>query len=117
VPNEWLQAAELEAARQDLLTAEPALDAELEANLESLLGFAQESDRKIDAALEHYQRAALLWQQLNQLERQAYTLVRIALCYHLKALQHQETDNPDAQLTRDYSSSASRFLNGLNAQI
>ena len=102
VPNEGLQAAELEAARQDLLKAEPALDAELEANLESLLGFAKESDHKLDAALEHYQRAALLWQQLNQLERQGYTLVRIAFCYHLKALQYQEKDNPYSQLTRDY---------------
>nr|MBW4548721.1 hypothetical protein [Symplocastrum torsivum CPER-KK1] len=102
VPNEGLQAAELEAARQDLLKAESTLDAELEANLESLLGFAQESDRKLDAALEHYQRAALLWQQLNQLQQQGYTLVRIAFCYHLKALQYQEKDNPYSQLTRDY---------------
>ena len=96
---------EIKLACQDLQSREPGLDLELKANIESLLGFTEYVDyvnRNLDTALEHYQKGLELWQQSNNLERQGKLLQRIAFCYYLKALRHQEIDHPDWQATRHY---------------
>ena len=82
---------ELELARQDLLTRDRILDADLEANLEFIRGRNNYSDRHIDTALEHYQQSLIYWvqesknnednQQKIALEHQGIILFHIGICY------------------------------------
>ncbi|MBD1881251.1 hypothetical protein [Coleofasciculus sp. FACHB-T130] len=96
---------EIKLACQDLQTREQALDLELRAVIESLLGLTEDANyanRNLDIALEHYQKGLKLWQQSNNLERQGKLLKNIAFCYYLKALRHREIDHPDWQSTQHY---------------
>ncbi|MBD2741898.1 hypothetical protein [Coleofasciculus sp. FACHB-1120] len=96
---------EIKLACQDLQSREQVLDLELKANIESLLGLTKYGDstnRNLDFALEHYQKALEIWQQSNNLEQQGQLLSNIAFCYYLKALRHREIDHPDWQATRHY---------------
>ncbi|MBN3898488.1 MAG: ribosome assembly protein 4, partial [Nostoc sp. NOS(2021)] len=94
--------AELAAAQRELLDDAQISHLELKANLASLLGLATQVNNKINVALEHYQVALALWQQLNNLERWGKTLGDIAFCYYLKAFKHQDITHPDWQATRHY---------------
>ncbi|WP_238845503.1 ribosome assembly protein 4 [Nostoc edaphicum] len=62
---------ELEAAQRELLKKPDVYNLEIEANLESLLGFIKQINNQTDSALEHYHKADKLWQQSHNLERQA----------------------------------------------
>ncbi|HEY9709654.1 MAG TPA: tetratricopeptide repeat protein, partial [Oculatellaceae cyanobacterium] len=88
---------ELEAAYKELLKDERRLNPELEADCESLLGFAKRVNHQIDAAIEHYQRGLVFWQQTNNLERQAKLLDEIAFCYYLKAPPYRYRNHPICQ--------------------
>ncbi|MCC5663932.1 ribosome assembly protein 4 [Nostoc sp. CHAB 5784] len=93
--------AELAAANRELLD-DAQVSQEVKANLASLLGLATQVNNKINIALEHYQLALALWQQLNNLERWGKTLGDIAFCYYLKAYKHEDITHPDWQATRHY---------------
>ncbi|MBG1242482.1 nSTAND1 domain-containing NTPase, partial [Nostoc sp. NZL] len=93
--------AELTAAQRELLD-DAQVSQEVKANLASLLGLATQVNNKINLALEHYQLALALWQQLNSIERWGKTLGDIAFCYYLKAFQHENITHPDWQATRHY---------------
>ncbi|MBW4457979.1 MAG: ribosome assembly protein 4 [Nostoc indistinguendum CM1-VF10] len=103
---------ELEAAQRDILAGSP----EIEANLGSLLGLVKQVNNKIDEALEYYQKARLLWQQLNSSEKQVKILGEIAYCYYLKAFKSKDTSHPDWQATRQYTQEYITFLNRANRQ-
>ncbi|MEH2282922.1 MAG: ribosome assembly protein 4, partial [Nostoc sp.] len=62
---------ELEAAQRDLLNQPDVYNLEIQANLESLLGFINQINNQKDSALQHYHKAYKLWQQSDNLERQA----------------------------------------------
>ncbi|HEY9871887.1 MAG TPA: hypothetical protein V6D12_00510, partial [Candidatus Obscuribacterales bacterium] len=96
---------EIKLACQDIQSHEEVLDLEIQACIESLLGlteYADSDNRNLDTALEHYQKAAELWQQSNNLARQGQLFKNIALCYYLKALQHRNIDHPNWQATKHY---------------
>ncbi|BAZ49914.1 WD-40 repeat protein [Nostoc sp. NIES-4103] len=97
---------ELEAAQKDL----PANLKEVEANLASLLGLVKQTNNKIDIALEYYQKARVLWQQLGHLEKQGKILAEIAYCYYLKACKNQDNSYFDWQATRQYTQEYIYFL-------
>jgi WD40 repeat protein/tetratricopeptide (TPR) repeat protein len=60
---------EIESARNDLLRLYHVnLDPELEASLEFVLGRDEYANDQIDAALAHYQRSLVLWQQVGSAE-------------------------------------------------
>ncbi|MCC5600304.1 hypothetical protein [Nostoc favosum] len=61
----------LEAAQKYLLKKPDVYNLEIQANLESLLGFIKQINNQKDSALEHYHKAYKLWQESNNLERQA----------------------------------------------
>ncbi|MDM9580082.1 ribosome assembly protein 4 [Nostoc sp. GT001] len=103
---------ELEAAQRDILADSP----EIEANLAPLLGLVKQVNNKIDEALEHYQKARLLWQQLNSSEKQVRILGEIAYCYYLKAFKNKDISHPDWQATRQYTFEYITFLNKANRQ-
>ncbi|MBD2512041.1 hypothetical protein H6G91_33250 [Nostoc muscorum FACHB-395] len=103
---------ELEAAQRDILADSP----EIEANLASLLGFVKQTNNKIDDALKYYQKARVLWQQLNKSEKQVSTLGEIAYCYYLKASKIKDIAHKDWQTTRQYTQKYITFLNEANRQ-
>ncbi|MEH2052311.1 nSTAND1 domain-containing NTPase [Nostoc sp.] len=103
---------ELEAAQRELRSD----DHEAEANLASLLGFVKQTNNKIDIALEYYQKALAIWQQLNNLEKQAKILGEIAYCYYLKALKKLDINHPDWLATRQYTQEYIKFINEANSQ-
>ncbi|MHC5821378.1 MAG: hypothetical protein ACYT04_37270 [Nostoc sp.] len=90
---------ELEAAQRDLLNQPDVYNLEIQANLESLLGFIKQINNQKDSALEHYHKAYKLWQQNHNLERQAKILGEIGFCCYLKAFKHQDINHPDWQAT------------------
>ncbi|WP_341531379.1 ribosome assembly protein 4 (plasmid) [Nostoc sp. UHCC 0302] len=102
---------ELEAAQRELRSN----DQETEANLASVLGFVKQTNKKIDHALKYYQKALLLWQQLNNAKKQGNTLGEIAYCYYLKAFKNKDTSHPDWQATRQYTQEYITFLNEANS--
>lgn len=103
---------ELEAAQRDLRFS----DNETEANLASVLGFVKQVNKKIDDALEYYQKARVLWQQLNNTERQGKILGEIACCYYLKAFKIKDIAHKDWQATRQYTQEYITFLKEANRQ-
>ena len=103
---------ELEAAQRELRPDEY----ETEANLASLLGFVKQTNNKIDDALKYYQKALLLWQQLNKSEKQVSTLGEIAYCCYLKASKIKDIAHKDWQATRQYTQEYITFLNEANRQ-
>ncbi|WP_341531486.1 WD40 repeat domain-containing protein (plasmid) [Nostoc sp. UHCC 0302] len=103
---------ELEAAQRELRSN----DQETEANLASVLGFVKQTNKKIDEALEYYQKARAIWQQLNNTQRQGKILGEIAYCYYLKASKIKDTAHPDWQATRQYTQEYIAFINEANSQ-
>ncbi|MEH1850655.1 MAG: ribosome assembly protein 4, partial [Nostoc sp.] len=102
---------ELEAAQRYLLNQPDIYNLEIQANLESLLGFIKQINNQKDSALEHYHKAEKLWQQNHNLERQAKILGEIGFCYYLKAFKHQDINHPDWQATWHYVQEYIDFIN------
>ncbi|MEH2135702.1 nSTAND1 domain-containing NTPase, partial [Nostoc sp.] len=102
---------ELEAAQRYLLNKPDAYNLEIQADLESLLGFIKQINNQKDLALQHYHKALELWQQSNHLERQAKILGEIGFCYYLKAFKHQDINHPDWQVTWHYVQEYINFIN------
>ncbi|WP_199249993.1 tetratricopeptide repeat protein [[Phormidium] sp. ETS-05] len=91
---------DLKAAQKDLSNSSYPLEEELAANLESLLGAVKFSSCHTNAALEHYQNAAQLWQQCQNLERLGKIYLEIAVCNYIEARKQHSLDDSDWQLTR-----------------
>ncbi|MEH2276781.1 MAG: ribosome assembly protein 4, partial [Nostoc sp.] len=102
---------ELETAQRDLLNHPDIYNLEIQANLESLLGFVKQINNHIDSALQHYHKALELWQESNNLEKQAIILGEIGVCYYLKAFKHQDINHPDWQATWHYVQEYINFIN------
>ncbi|MEH2217176.1 MAG: ribosome assembly protein 4, partial [Nostoc sp.] len=102
---------ELEAAQRYLLNKPDVYNLEIQANLESLLGFIKQINNQKDLALEYYHKADKLWQQSNDLERQIKILGEIGFCYYLKAFKHQDINHPDWQATWHYLQEYINFIN------
>ncbi|MEH2369641.1 nSTAND1 domain-containing NTPase, partial [Nostoc sp.] len=101
---------ELEAAQRDLIKKPDIYNLDIQANLESLLGFVKQINNQKDLALEHYHKAYKLWQQSHNLERQAKILGEISFCYYLKALKHQDINSQDWQRTWHYVQEYINFI-------
>ncbi|MEH1998659.1 MAG: hypothetical protein V7L00_07890 [Nostoc sp.] len=101
---------ELEAAQRDLLNQPDIYNLEIQANLESLLGFVKQINNHPDSALQHYHKALELWQQSNNLERQAKILGEIGFCCYLKAFKHQDINHPDWHTTWHYVQEYINFI-------
>ncbi|WP_442946832.1 nSTAND1 domain-containing NTPase, partial [Nostoc sp. WHI] len=102
---------ELETAQRDLLNQPDVYNLEIQANLESLLGFIKQINNHKDSALQHYHKAEKLWQQNHNLERQAKILGEIGFCYYLKAFKHQDITHPHWQTTWHYVQEYIDFIN------
>ncbi len=102
---------ELEAAQRDLLNQPDVYNLEIQANLESLLGFIKQINNQKDSALQHYHKAYKLWQQSKNLELQAKILGEIGFCCYLKAFKHQDINHPDWQATWRYIQEYINFIN------
>ncbi|MHC5749688.1 MAG: WD40 domain-containing protein [Nostoc sp.] len=102
---------ELEAAQRDLIKKPDIYNLEIQANLESLLGFLKQINNQKYSALEHYHKAYHLWQQSHNLERQAKILGEISFCCYLKALKHQDINSQDWQTTWHYLQEYINFIN------
>ena len=102
---------ELEAAQRYLLNKPDVYNLEIQANLESLLGFIKQKNNHKDSALEYYHKASQFWQQSTNLERQAKILGEIGFCYYLKAFKHQDINHPDWQATWHYIQEYIIFIN------
>ncbi|HEY9694591.1 MAG TPA: hypothetical protein V6D15_20515 [Oculatellaceae cyanobacterium] len=94
--------AELIAAQTDLRIDPANIDLEIQAGLESLLGFVNQATNQTDTAIQHYQQAIKLWLQLNDLVRQGYIFCDITYCYYSKAFRHKDKNHLDWQATKDY---------------
>jgi len=81
--------SELEAACQELQSRGYVLEPELEASIEFVRGLNHYVNNQMDAALEHYQKSLIFWQQVNHLERQGKLQLNLARCYYRKAGQHR----------------------------
>ncbi|MEH2238130.1 nSTAND1 domain-containing NTPase, partial [Nostoc sp.] len=101
---------ELEAAQRDLLNQPDVYNLEIQANLESLLGFIKQINNQKDSALQHYHKAFELWQQSSNLERQLKVLGEIGFCCYLKAFKHQDINHPDWQATWHYIQEYINFI-------
>ncbi|MEH2376773.1 nSTAND1 domain-containing NTPase, partial [Nostoc sp.] len=101
---------ELQAAQRDLLNQPDVYNLETQANLESLLGFIKQINNHKDSALQHYHKALELWEQSNNLERQAKVLGEIGFCCYLKAFKHQDINHPDWQATWHYVQEYINFI-------
>ncbi|MEH2243681.1 hypothetical protein [Nostoc sp.] len=102
---------ELETAQRYLLNQSDVYNLEIKAKLESLLGFVKQINNHKDSALEHYHKALELWQESNNLEKQATILGEIGVCYYLKAFKHQDINHPDWQATWYYVQEYIKFIN------
>ncbi|MEH2205278.1 MAG: ribosome assembly protein 4, partial [Nostoc sp.] len=101
---------ELEAAQRDLIKKPDVYNLQIQANLESLLGFVKQINNQKDSALQHYHKALKLWQQSHNLERQVKILAEISFCYYLKALKHQDINSQDGQTTWHYLQEYIKFI-------
>ncbi|WP_445630574.1 WD40 domain-containing protein [Nostoc sp. DSM 114167] len=102
---------ELETAQRELLKKPDVYNLEIQANLESLLGFIKQINNQKDLALQHYHKAFELWQQSNNIEHQIKILGEISFCYYLKAFKHQDINHPDWQVTWHYLQEYINFIN------
>ncbi|AFZ13126.1 Sigma 54 interacting domain protein [Crinalium epipsammum PCC 9333] len=94
--------AELMAAQTDLQIESANIDLEVTGSLESLLGFVNQALNQTDPAIQHYQQAITLWQELNDLLCQGYIYCEITYCYYSKAFRHKDKNHSDWQATQDY---------------
>ncbi len=106
--------AELTSAYRDLQRYNEVLDQELVANLESLLGSVKFINNKIDEALAHYQKAADIWREINQLDRLGIVLREMTLCYYQKALPDRDIEDAHWQLTKNYLLQSIEILQAAN---
>ncbi|MEA5624435.1 ribosome assembly protein 4, partial [Nostoc sp. UHCC 0251] len=106
---------ELEAAQIYLIKSPDVYNLEMQANLESLLGFIKQVNNQKDSALEHYHKAYKLWQQTNNLKLQGKILGEIGFCYYLKAFKHQDITHPDWQATWHYIQEYINFIYQFNS--
>ncbi|MEH2331155.1 nSTAND1 domain-containing NTPase, partial [Nostoc sp.] len=106
---------ELETAQRYLLNQPEFYNLEIQANLESLLGFIKQINNHKSSALQHYHKALELWQRSNNLERQVKILGEIGVCYYLKALKHQEINHPDWHTTWHYIQEYINFIYQFNS--
>ncbi|MCC5662649.1 ribosome assembly protein 4 [Nostoc sp. CHAB 5784] len=106
---------ELETAQRYLIKKPDIYNLEIQANLESLLGFIKQINNHPDLALEHYHKAYKLWQQNHNLERQAKILGEIGFCYYLKAFKNQDINHPDWQATWHYLQEYINFINSFKS--
>ena len=96
------QEPELSVGELETLDASP-LQPIQQANLYALLGFAKESDDRLDAAIADYQRSLALWQEMGDLERQAKILSHLTeCCYRQAKVKTEENSESDRQLIRNY---------------
>ncbi|MEH2189636.1 MAG: ribosome assembly protein 4, partial [Nostoc sp.] len=102
---------ELEAAQRYLLNKPDVYNLEIQADLESLLGFIKQINNQKDLALQHYQKAYKLWQESNNLERQVKILGEIGVGYYLKAFKNQDINHPDWQAAGYYVQEYINFIN------
>ncbi|MEH1788655.1 MAG: ribosome assembly protein 4, partial [Nostoc sp.] len=93
---------ELEAAQRYLINKPDIYNLDIQANLESLLGFVKQINNQKDSALQHYHRALELWQQSHNLEKQAKILGEISFGYYLKAIKHKDINCQDWHRTWYY---------------
>ncbi|MEH2456350.1 nSTAND1 domain-containing NTPase, partial [Nostoc sp.] len=107
---------ELEAGQRYLLNQADVYNLETQANLESLLGFIKQINNHKNSALEHYHKGLELWQQSNNLERQAKVLGEIGFCCYLKAFKHQDINHPDWQTTWHYIQEYINFIYQFRSQ-
>nr|WP_322684703.1 ribosome assembly protein 4 [Nostoc sp. DedQUE07]MDZ8130659.1 ribosome assembly protein 4 [Nostoc sp. DedQUE07] len=101
---------ELEVAQRDLIKKPDIYNLDIQANLETLLGFVKQINDQKDSALEHYHKAYKLWQQSHNLEKQAKVIGEISFCYYLKALKHQDINCQDGQTTWHYLQEYIHFI-------
>ncbi|MEH1886537.1 WD40 repeat domain-containing protein, partial [Nostoc sp.] len=102
---------ELEAAQRYLLNKPDVYNLEIQANLESLLGFIKQINNQKDLALEYYHKAYKLWQQSNNLELQGKILGEISFCCYLKAFKNQDVNHPNWHTTWHYLQEYINFIN------
>ncbi|MEH2118718.1 nSTAND1 domain-containing NTPase, partial [Nostoc sp.] len=102
---------ELGTAQRDLLNQPDVYNLEIQADLESLLGFIKQRNNHQDSALQHYHKALELWQESNNLERQAKILGEIGVGYYLKALKNPDINHPDWQAAWYYIREYINFIN------
>ncbi|WP_375471012.1 ribosome assembly protein 4 [uncultured Nostoc sp.] len=102
---------ELETAQKYLLNQPDVYNLEIQADLESLLGFIKQINNQKDLALQHYQKALELWQESNNLERQAIILGEIGVGYYLKAFKNPDINHPDWQTAWYYIREYINFIN------
>ncbi|AVH72605.1 nSTAND1 domain-containing NTPase [Nostoc sp. 'Lobaria pulmonaria (5183) cyanobiont'] len=102
---------ELETAQRELLNQPDIYNLEIQADLESLLGFIKQINNQKDLALQHYQKAYKLWQESNNLERQAIILGEIGVGYYLKAFKNPDINHPDWQTAWYYIREYINFIN------
>ncbi|HEY9604487.1 MAG TPA: hypothetical protein V6C85_22975, partial [Allocoleopsis sp.] len=93
---------EIQQACLDLQHRQPELNLELQATIESLLGWSEAVNHHLDLAVEHYQKGLALWQQTHHLLGQGRILSYLTLIYYQKASKYREISHPDWQATRDY---------------
>ncbi|BAY47719.1 hypothetical protein SAMD00079811_53380 [Scytonema sp. HK-05] len=120
--------SEIKLAWQDLQNSGQVLEPEAIAKIEYLLGLTEYVDKNFDNALEYYKLSLAFWQQVYDLVRQSKVLSDITLCYYEKArqhktnspqtveprdatsLQHNNTEHPDWQETRNYLQQSIKVL-------
>ncbi|MEH2168334.1 MAG: ribosome assembly protein 4, partial [Nostoc sp.] len=102
---------ELEAAQRDLIKKPDIYNLDIQANLESLLGFIKQINNQRNSALEHYHKAYKLWQHSHNLEKQVKIIGEITFCCYLKALKHQDINCQDWQTTWHYLQEYINFIN------
>ncbi len=101
---------ELAAAQKDLLNYPQLNQREVIANLESLLGFTNQTNNQIDAAIEHYQKGREFWRQEGYVKQEAKLLVYLTYCEYIKAFQQGDRHHSDWQSTKNYLQECIRFL-------
>ncbi|MEH2290744.1 MAG: hypothetical protein V7K79_25620 [Nostoc sp.] len=102
---------ELEAAQRYLISKPDVYNLEIQANLESLLGFVKQINNHKDLAIEHYHKAYKLWQHSNNLELQGIILGEIGFCCYLKAFKNQDINHPNWYRTWHYIQEYINFIN------
>ncbi|MDJ0705361.1 MAG: hypothetical protein QNJ46_18925 [Leptolyngbyaceae cyanobacterium MO_188.B28] len=94
---------EMKSALADLQSLGQALEPDLQATLEFVLGREAHVQNKIDAALALYQKSLDFWRQSpNQLERQGILLFHIGLCHLRLAEQHNSARRVYLENARRY---------------
>ncbi|MEG4034619.1 hypothetical protein QUA03_12415 [Microcoleus sp. S36b_A4] len=100
-PNFKLEGCEVEAVEKDLLML-GKIDTELQACWEFIQGTNQFQNKRVDAAIESYEKSLAVWQQLDFAERQGIACMKIAEAYNRKAQLHRAENQHYWQQARTY---------------